>query len=839
MWPVGSDTNRWVGVDVQLQAVHPSQAGDATAAGSRRALTPRPGTALAAVCAGFLGWWVLGLSAAVFLVAGVVMAIELAHRRRIFVPKGFGFWLLFLLWVAVGVLVLNVDAPGAVPGDSKSRYLTWAYRLSWYLAATVGMLYVGNLRRELPLVRISRILAWMFLSTAVGGWLGILVPHFEFKSVIEQLLPAGALGSDFVRFLVHPQIVQLYAGAATDTPRPSAPFPYSNIWGLNFASFLPFFVHAWMGKDAGWRRYLAPVVLLLALVPAVQSLNRGLWAALIAGALVVMVRSVMAGRVRALGVGVLAASVLAVALVASPLGGLVTHRLANPTSNDTRTSLGVATVKSVVEGSPVVGFGTTRDVQGTFTSIAGGSTSECPQCSPPALGTQGHAWLVVFSQGLVGALLYLSFYVRALWRVRRIPSTEVTVGIAAISAHLTTLFVYDSIGMSMVAVGVGVAYLWREEVRHNPTAQEATLGAYLGLVRRHWRPVTACVALGLAIAAGIQLRQDRAASGTVSLWLPAEPTYLADRSLDTSMDTEGALAHSGAVLAAMSGRVGAPVTVDDVFVSADPNSRILNLRYVGPGAPLTADALDAAAEVVLKQRRERIAAAGLRVETAIAARRAELVTAYLAANRVVTDITLLKPASAQQQLPDLRQQRAALRNQIQAADDELARIQFTAGDAGRVVTPPRPTRHRDGWTIGMTAGGMLGLLAGLFLAYRRDLAGPSAGDGRAIRRLASAPVIWRGDPGSAESGLPAAVRPYGAATFLAADDSRRSAYLARHLSREALSKGSPARDPATSEGPTILVLDERFPARRAGLAAARLRSSGHDVAGVLVTGASR
>ncbi len=38
--------------------------------------------------------------------------------------------------------------------------------------------------------------------------------------------------------------------------------------------------------------------------------------------------------------------------------------------------------------SPLVGLGSTRDVQGNFNTIAGGAT-EMPPMHPPALGTQG------------------------------------------------------------------------------------------------------------------------------------------------------------------------------------------------------------------------------------------------------------------------------------------------------------------------------------------------------------------------------------------------------------------------------------------------------------------
>lgn len=806
----------------------------------RRPWLMRPGAALAVVCVGFLGWWVLGFSAFIFVGAAAVMALELAYHRRIHVPRGFGAWLLFLLWVIVGVVLLNVDAPGAIPGDSGTRYLTWAYRLSWYLAATVTMVYIGTLRKELPVMRVSRILAWMFIATAVGGWLGILVPQLSFNSLLEQVLPQWVDNSAFVSFLIHPEVVQLYAGAATDTARPSAPFPYSNIWGLNFACFLPFFVHAWMGKAAGWRRYPAPLILLAAMVPAVQSLNRGLWIALVTAGVILAVRSAMAGRIRLLVVGMVGILLFSIMLVVTPLGALITTRLDNPTSNDTRASLGVATVESVVEGSPFVGFGTTRNVQGTFTSIAGGATADCPQCVPPALGTQGHFWLVIFSQGVVGLVFYLSFYLRLLWRVRKIQSDAVTVGMVALSAHLVTLFVYDSIGMSMIAVAAGAAYLWREEVRVYGAQREATLGAYLGLVRRHWLPVLLCTVLGLGLAAGWVRTQGRSANGVVSLALPVEPSYLVDRQLDVSIDDEGGMAHSGAVLAAMSARVDKPVVNSDVFVSADPNTRILNVGYVGPGAPLTADALNAAAKVILDQRRDRITQDRATVLNELEKRRAALSASYVALTDNLAVLDKADVSAAVSQFPSLRNLRVSLRNSIQGIDTNISTISRTAVDPGTVVLPPRPTSDRDGILVGLTSGGMMGLLLGLLIAYRRDSEGPRARRSGAIYRRTGLPLLWHGSLGSkgeAPQGLRAVVAPYQGAEFFAVDGNPRSANLARALSPDGRPPRPQGRHAKPAQPSAILVAHPRTPVREIAQTAHRLAASGHDVAGVLVADA--
>ncbi len=252
-------------------------------------------------------WWVLGTTDLALVAFSIPMAVWLLQRPRVHAPRGFGWWMLFLVWVIGGVVLLQVDALGTVSDTHASRYLTWFYRLLLYLAATITALYVVNARRELSLLRVSRIVAALFVTTVAGGLLGVLAPYFEFRSVMElglgfagQALNAPALGAlanqPFVNTLIHPAASQIQTVLGFESPRPSAPFRYTNTWGLVFALTLPFFVHAWMGKSAKWRRWLAPVILLVAMVPAVYSVDRGMWAAVVVIVLFLSARAMVMGR---------------------------------------------------------------------------------------------------------------------------------------------------------------------------------------------------------------------------------------------------------------------------------------------------------------------------------------------------------------------------------------------------------------------------------------------------------------------------------------------------------------------------------------------------------------
>ena len=184
-----------------------------------------PGWPLKVLFIGFPLWWVIGLSEPMCFVAGALMALELLHRRRLEFPRGFVVWAMFLVFVVGGVFLLQVDVFGAVPGGANTRYVTWAYRLAWYLTATTLMLYIGNLRRELSLRDVTRTISWMFVTLTAGGLLGVLVPTFTFQSLMELVLPHSIDSIAFVRDLIHPSVAQLYTAEGELNPRPVPPSP--------------------------------------------------------------------------------------------------------------------------------------------------------------------------------------------------------------------------------------------------------------------------------------------------------------------------------------------------------------------------------------------------------------------------------------------------------------------------------------------------------------------------------------------------------------------------------------------------------------------------------------
>jgi hypothetical protein len=423
-----------------------------------------PGWQLTALYLGFPVWWALGLANFILPITAFFMALGLLRRRPVALPRSFGIWLFFLLWVLAGVFVLGVEAPGAVQTDGGiGRYMTYGYRVVLYFSATVALLYVGNLRREeFATHKIVRLLGYMFVVTTVGGLIGSLLPPLDFRSPVEYLLPAALQENAFLTGLVHPRTAEVQTVLGYAQSRPVAPFNYANAWGSNYSFFLPFFVLAWFGPQAGWRRRVAPLILIASFVPVVYSLNRGLWSALGLGIAYVVLRLATSGRIWAVQALVAGLTVSALVLLFSPLLDIIRERLANPHSNERRAQLFSLTWSAVMKGSPLLGFGTTRNVQGSFASIAGGESASCRGCGVPPLGTQGALWSVLFFQGLVGLALFLLFF--ALWMARHVRDTSplvIAVTTVLVLASVE-MFVYDFNGSPLFTVMVALGLVWRE-----------------------------------------------------------------------------------------------------------------------------------------------------------------------------------------------------------------------------------------------------------------------------------------------------------------------------------------------------------------------------------------
>jgi len=406
---------------------------------------------------GFPLWWALGFASFAFLIAAGAMAAQLVTRRSIHVPRGFGIWVLFLAWMLVGGFVLWAQAPGTVDGGGLERLVGFAYRAVWYLAVTVAMLYAMNLPdRQVPSIKVIRWMGFLFLTAVVGGIAGLLFPRFEFTSLAELIVPGA--DSAFIYAKVHPSLSTVSDFLGYEQARPKAPFTYANAWGNNVGLLLPFFAYAVMRAERTWLRVAGVLVLLAALVPIAYSLNRGLWLGL--GLLFgygtfLLVRQ---RRFTAVWVAVAVLTAATVVVGISPIGQTVTLRLETPHSNDRRTEVADVVVRTTLQGSPLVGYGTNRQVLGSFASLAGGGSADCRQCAAPPLGTQGFVWRLVLTTGFVGTALFGLFMLIQLLAHVRLRDPVSVLGCMTIMVSGLFFFVYDSLEsplfMLMLAIGL-------------------------------------------------------------------------------------------------------------------------------------------------------------------------------------------------------------------------------------------------------------------------------------------------------------------------------------------------------------------------------------------------
>lgn len=415
-----------------------------------------------ALVAFFPIWWALGLGSFAIIGFSLPMLLQLRRARPLRVPRGFAFWLCFLAAVLVSGLMLGRTAPDTLPHGAATQLIAYSLRFLNYVAATVLLLYVMNMRgRGLTDRRIVGCLATFFIVAVAGGLLGLAAPGFNFTSPFEWLLPHRLAENSYVRVLVHPAAAQNQDVLGFTAARPKAPFEYTNTWG-NVIGLLIVWFAVWAVRARGRGRTFAVIVLCIALVPIVNSLNRGLWVGLGLGLLLLAVRLAMSGKlVTVIGLAAVV-STLAVVVLASPLATVVQERLNHGHSNDIRTNLAEAAFKGATE-SPVIGWGTTREVRGSYQSIAVGTTSGCARCGNADIGSTGHFWLTIFAQGFVGMALYLGFFLSVLWFYR---GQRTAIGIGAqmtIIMSLWFMFVYSAVGWPLALQMIAVGVLWRQK----------------------------------------------------------------------------------------------------------------------------------------------------------------------------------------------------------------------------------------------------------------------------------------------------------------------------------------------------------------------------------------
>ena len=344
----------------------------------RRALPRWP---LTAMLAWFPLWWALGIADMAWIPLAACMVVLLARRGGIRVPRGFGIWLLFLLLMLASVIGI----------DSSGRLIGFVYRALLYLTVTVVFVYVVNARERLGQRYVLGLLTLFWVYTWVGGYAGVLFPEFSFRSPLAYVLPPSMLQNEAIGEMAVRRTAQYNPDGWLDLePRPSAPFLYTNAWGNVYSVTLPLAVAYLREVRRGWRFWFVLVSVPVSLVPAILSLNRGMFIGLAVAALYLFARFLLAGRAReAVALGALGLAGLVVAQSLDVVSRL-TDRVETSASTTTRANLYAETWARTLE-SPLFGYGAPRP------SLV----------AEPSVGTQGHFWMVMFSHGLPALACFL------------------------------------------------------------------------------------------------------------------------------------------------------------------------------------------------------------------------------------------------------------------------------------------------------------------------------------------------------------------------------------------------------------------------------------------------
>jgi hypothetical protein len=436
---------------------------------------------------GYPLWWALGLADfAWFLLAIPMVARMVAWRtragRRIRVPPGFGIWLIFLLIAVLGIATITQTAPGTVISPVSHRIVSYFDRTATYVGVTVLLLYAGNLtEKELPRRRFAWMLGFVAIVTVIGGFAGMLAPHLQFPSPALLVLPQSVQANPFIQASMHPGLAQLQAvlgGGATG--RPKAPFDYTNLWGECLTVLLPFLLVGWWSGGTRRQRMIAGGAIAAAAVPLLYSLNRGAWIAAALSVAYLAVRFAGRGRIAILGGLVAVVAIAGLAVIATPARTLVTSRVQHGKSNHLRSTLNSLAIKDGLS-SPVLGYGDTRQEQGSANGIAIGPRPQCPICGQLAVGSTGQLWLTLVCEGVVGTAFYFGFFAFGIWRFRRDRSPYGLAGVLVLLLSFIYMFVYDAVGAPLGFTMLAYALMWKNDIyRREQRPPAAVAGAAAG-----------------------------------------------------------------------------------------------------------------------------------------------------------------------------------------------------------------------------------------------------------------------------------------------------------------------------------------------------------------------
>jgi polysaccharide biosynthesis protein PslJ len=331
-------------------------------------------------------WWLLGLSFFMWPLIALPLVYPMFRRGELRVPRMFGIWLLFILWMIASGVELS----------SPSRAIAWSWRLSFYLSATMIFLWIYNTSRERLQTRtVINALAAYWVIVIAGGWIGVVFPTISVASPAEHIFPHSLLNNTYFYAHVHLQFAQLQHFLGFAEGRPQTFFAYTNAWGSTTAMLTPIAIAA-LAANPGrtWGRVLK-ATMALAIVPIVFSLDRGLWLSLGVGLLYAAIRFGALRDTRRVAKVFGAFFVVGVLVAVTPLGGLVSGRFQHKTGDTSRLARDQV-AQAQIASSPMLGYGAPQQAVGvTHTQ--------------KSVGTESEIFLLLYSHGVPALFMFSGF----------------------------------------------------------------------------------------------------------------------------------------------------------------------------------------------------------------------------------------------------------------------------------------------------------------------------------------------------------------------------------------------------------------------------------------------
>lgn len=382
--------------------------------------------------------WVLGFSGFAYAIALIPATMWILARPRRTLPPATGLFALYVLWAGASIVRL----------DRFSRVVVFGLRYAGYLCALALAYYVFYERR----VSKSTLIDWVALLwvwAIAGGYLGLLMPDGGFQQTLAStVLPPSLIDNDWIQSMVRPRFAVADALDGAPLPRPAALFTHTNSWAAAVGLLTPFLLASTVCSTNHRRRVVGVALLAAALPVIILSGNRGLWLSLAVLIVAATVQSAVSGRLASVPLALVVLVVATGALVATPLGSVVSGRLAGgEASSNTRAGIyGEAWMWT--KESPILGWGGPRPSTDPF--------------SPP-LGSHGHFWFAMFAHGLIGAGLYVAWIAAALSRsFRRANAVDVMLT-AVVAVGFVQMFFYGAFTVPIVTILVAIGLRFRPD----------------------------------------------------------------------------------------------------------------------------------------------------------------------------------------------------------------------------------------------------------------------------------------------------------------------------------------------------------------------------------------